>query len=670
MGRSADTHAMSLLSRVLHHHDKPRPAAALARRDAPRFALSLVLESPPIVLFGPPHESTGAIISGVLALNVGARDRSSSAAVADDENSGREGRDRGRQRDSVHAGTTIGASEGGLGRLALAPVRSAPVLGAPAPLAPLLPRVSADNDTPVVLDSVELLLVQTFHCVRPFTPQALGTCKDCSTRKTVLAHWDVLAESAPFNPGRHAYPFSHLLPGLVAASTKLGSALSTSYIKYDLVAVARAGTAEAVATLPLNVLRSVFRGADRNSLRVFPPTDVTALALLPSVMYPKSTFPIELRLDNVVNAKQDRRWRMRKLLWRLEEHTQVRAGACTKHSAKLKAIEAAQRRGPSVAADASRNSRLHHLTVQTLMYVGHPPRGDAHVRVYTDASAAMRSQATLLPLLLAAPPPVEDRDVVAVVDLAPHNRPADEAAQFDEDFGALPAATPTAEASADAGTGTPARPEELFLDELRVVAHGDVKSGWKSDFLGRGRIELVAEISALACSTGLVRHTVNALSRDPSRDSAADGLRLGANMSCDIEDAALGVYVGHILVVEVIVAEEVVQQRAGKLASDMLTNVLSALGSQSVGVPTGAARVLRMQFRVIVSERSGLGIAWDDEVPPTYEDVRALSPPEYNVLTPEGAGATPSVLNGIGNTPMLTISHVLSLDESIQELHL
>ena len=44
--------------------------------------------------------------------------------------------------------------------------------------------------------------------------------------------------------------------------------------------------------------------------------------------------------------------------------------------------------------------------------------------------------------------------------------------------------------------------------------------------------------------------------------------------------------------------------------------------------PTGAARVLRTQFNIVVTERLGMGIAWDDETPPTYEDVPA-SPPSY-----------------------------------------
>ena len=45
-------------------------------------------------------------------------------------------------------------------------------------------------------------------------------------------------------------------------------------------------------------------------------------------------------------------------------------------------------------------------------------------------------------------------------------------------------------------------------------------------------------------------------------------------------------------------------------------------------IPTGSARVLRMQFKTVVTQRAGLGISWDEEMPPTYEDVPS-SPPRY-----------------------------------------
>src|SRR5262249_3884829 len=46
--------------------------------------------------------------------------------------------------------------------------------------------------------------------------------------------------------------------------------------------------------------------------------------------------------------------------------------------------------------------------------------------------------------------------------------------------------------------------------------------------------------------------------------------------------------------------------------------------------PTGAARVLRMLFHLNVTERSGQGISWDEEMPPVYGDVPA-SPPGYDL---------------------------------------
>jgi len=48
--------------------------------------------------------------------------------------------------------------------------------------------------------------------------------------------------------------------------------------------------------------------------------------------------------------------------------------------------------------------------------------------------------------------------------------------------------------------------------------------------------------------------------------------------------------------------------------------------------PTGAARILRTQFHLLLTERPGLGVSWDEETPPVYEDVPA-SPPHYTNVT-------------------------------------
>ncbi|KAK2629325.1 hypothetical protein QTJ16_000145 [Diplocarpon rosae] len=85
---------------------------------------------------------------------------------------------------------------------------------------------------------------------------------------------------------------------------------------------------------------------------------------------------------------------------------------------------------------------------------------------------------------------------------------------------------------------------------------------------------------------------------------------------CDVK-AADGTEVSHKLVVEMIVSEELSHTQRPKQVS-----------------PTGAARVLRMHFNTILTQRSGLGISWDEETPPLYENVPA-SPPEYGMAVVE-----------------------------------
>jgi len=85
------------------------------------------------------------------------------------------------------------------------------------------------------------------------------------------------------------------------------------------------------------------------------------------------------------------------------------------------------------------------------------------------------------------------------------------------------------------------------------------------------------------------------------------------NPVCDVE-CATGLSVTHNLVIELIVAEDKAPVQQPRLMT-----------------PTGVARVLRMQFTLILTERSGLGISWDEEQPPVYENVPE-SPPSYAIM--------------------------------------
>lgn len=126
----------------------------------------------------------------------------------------------------------------------------------------------------------------------------------------------------------------------------------------------------------------------------------------------------------------------------------------------------------------------------------------------------------------------------------------------------------------------------IAQQEVRTLNSAELKSGWKSDYSGPdGCVEFEFPFS----------------------------IRADARPICDTKGED-GTEVSHHLVVEMIVAEEY----ASIKTPDKVT-------------PTGAARVLRMHFSVSVSERAGMGISWDEESPPLYENVPA-SPPGYGAV--------------------------------------
>lgn len=142
----------------------------------------------------------------------------------------------------------------------------------------------------------------------------------------------------------------------------------------------------------------------------------------------------------------------------------------------------------------------------------------------------------------------------------------------------------------------------VLHEDARLIGSAELKNGWKSDFqTADGRIEM-----ELDCKIPLVHHA-----------------------ACDVETPS-GVEVTHALILELIVAEETVS--SSLLPASMLVdpNDKSQLPTAPVKyvTPTGAARVLRMKFRLCVTDRPGMGISWDEEQPPMYENIPA-GPPSY-----------------------------------------
>lgn len=288
-------------------------------------------------------------------------------------------------------------------------------------------------------------------------------CKDCSTKSNDLKNWNILGdhETYTYKPGVHDVPISYLIPGHLPVSTSghIGK------IEYALIARAVTMSGEVFEyTRPVNVRRAVRPGNEKNSVRIFPPTNLTLNVTLPSVIHPIGDFNIYARMSGITTKKEDTqmRWRLRKLTWRIEEHEKMVSPACPKHAAK----------------------------------VGGEGRGVQH-------------------------------------------------------------------------------------EHVREIGSDELKQGWKTDFAD-GQLE-----GEFTCS-----------------------IDNGLKPQCDV-DSPSGLKINHILVLELVIAEEWAPNKKPNQAT-----------------PTGAARVLRTQFNLTVTERTGMGVAWDDEQPPLYEDVPA-SPPGY-----------------------------------------
>ena len=156
--------------------------------------------------------------------------------------------------------------------------------------------------------------------------------------------------------------------------------------------------------------------------------------------------------------------------------------------------------------------------------------------------------------------------------------------------------------------------------DVKTLAMDEVKTGWKADYSGAdGTVEIEFPLAI------------------PAHSRPICGMK-----------ASDGTSIAHILVVEMIVAEEFVPAKKGGQVS-----------------PTGAARVLRMHFNVTITERAGLGISWDEEQPPLYENVPASPPayitavvydgepiPDYEYLTPLdiNEGSSSAAATGSGSS--------------------
>jgi hypothetical protein len=192
-------------------------------------------------------------------------------------------------------------------------------------------QLQLDVHTPhVTLDTLEMRFLAITTTKKPVQ----GHCPDCTQQETPVHKWELVTAPVSLTHGLHSYPFSHLLPGHLPATTH--GSLAT--LDYYLDAVATMSNGEKhTYKRNVDIKRAIFPGLEKNSIRIFPPTNLTALVKLPPVVHPIGDFPIEMRLSGVTQNKADSqtRWRLRKLHWRIEETQKFVAPACAKHKHKV-----------------------------------------------------------------------------------------------------------------------------------------------------------------------------------------------------------------------------------------------------------------------------------------------------------------------------------------------
>ena len=247
---AATSHIESQRPSFSSKSSSPR-ASSIASNPA---SIRLSLESPPLVCYGNPKDSTGALLSGLIHLDV------------------------------LPANLTI--------------------------------------------DSFNIVLLAEAFTRRPITAH----CPNCNMRSEEIHKWTIISEPVVLAQGTSSYPFSYHIPGNLPASNTnpLGR------IRYSLQAMALSSEGDEIKfSQELTISRSILPGPERHSVRIFPPTNLSAHLDLPHVAHIGGDFPLKIRLDGVVCPEKETRWRLRKISWRIDEFSQVISPSCPHHPSKL-----------------------------------------------------------------------------------------------------------------------------------------------------------------------------------------------------------------------------------------------------------------------------------------------------------------------------------------------
>ncbi|KAM7197206.1 putative lmbr1 domain containing protein [Naviculisporaceae sp. PSN 640] len=136
--------------------------------------------------------------------------------------------------------------------------------------------------------------------------------------------------------------------------------------------------------------------------------------------------------------------------------------------------------------------------------------------------------------------------------------------------------------------GGPQPKKGMSRTDTRVIGEKTIFNGWKNNYGGPSDSTVEAELEY-----SLAKH---------------------AKYACDTKSRD-GSEITHQLMVEMVVSQE-----------------WAPVNKPTLVTHTGVGRILRMHFTTILTERGGIGISWDNEAPPIYQDVPP-SPPAYSEET-------------------------------------
>ncbi|KAI4184055.1 MAG: hypothetical protein L6R41_005011 [Letrouitia leprolyta] len=159
-------------------------------------------------------------------------------------------------------------------------------------------------------------------------------CPECINKTSVIKSWDFITEQTTYSRGTHQLPFSYLLPGHLPATTHS----TLAHIDYALDVKAVTTLADTLTHhYPLRVQRAFPPNPEKQSVRIFPPTNLTVNVIHTQIIHPIGAFLVQFRMNGVVTRDRDTqiRWRIRKLDWHIDEHTTNVSPACSKHAHKV-----------------------------------------------------------------------------------------------------------------------------------------------------------------------------------------------------------------------------------------------------------------------------------------------------------------------------------------------